>query len=107
MKKTPLFITIPFVAVLIVIGIALALKTFAPKQQVEVLKPTEFPNSVGSETVSKPSTFLGSLFGQKQAVSTPTPTPSSASDLSKELKETYDDGGQAELDALSKDAASL
>ena len=106
MKKTPLFITIPFVAVLIVIGIALAIKTFAPKPQVEVLKPTEFPNSVESETVTKPSTFLGGLFG-KQAVATPTPTPGTAAELSKDLKSTYDDGGQAELDALTKDAAAL
>lgn len=107
MKKTPLFITIPFIAILIVVGIAVAVKTFAPKPQVEVLKPTEFPNSIGSETVTKPSTFLGGLFGQKPAVSTPTPSPSTASDLSKELKDTYDDGGQAEMDALTKDAAAL
>lgn len=107
MKKTPLFITIPLVVTLIVVGVALALKTFLPKQTVEVSKPTEFPNTVASEFVSKPSTFLGGLFGQKAAVATPTPTPATATDLSKELKGTYDDGGQAELDAIGNDAASL
>ena len=106
MKKTPFFIAIPFVAVLIVVGIALALKTFVPKPQEAVFQPpTEFPNSVESQTVSKPSTFLGGLFSP--AISTPTPSPSTASELSRVLKDTYDDGGQAELDALSKDAASL
>ncbi len=95
------------VAVMVVVGIAIAIKVMTPTPKVEVLKPADFPNSVGSETVSKPSTFLGGLFGQKSAVETPAPTPKTAAESSTELKGTYDDGGQAELDAISKDAASL
>lgn len=107
MKKTPLLFTIPLIAILVVVGAAIALKVFAPKPQVEVLRPSEFPNTVGSEAVSKPSTFLGGLFGQKTAVQTPAPTPQTAADSSKELRSTYDDGGQSELDSISKEANSL
>ncbi len=105
--KTPLLITIPLIAVLLIVGAAIALKVLAPKPKVEVLKPTTFPNAVGTEEASKPSTFLGSLFVKKKAVATPTPSPATAADLSTELKGTYDDGGQAELDAIGKDAAAL
>ena len=107
MKKIPLLITIPLIAVMSIVAIALGIKFFAPKPEVAVLKPTEFPNVVSSTETTKPSTFLGALFGKKAVVATPTPTPATAVDLSTELKGTYDDGGQAELDAMKKDTAAL
>ncbi len=108
MKKTPLFIIIPLFAVLVIVAVAMVLKTVAPTQKEVVQtsqKSSEFPNAVTNETVSKPSTFLGNLFGVKDP--TPSPTPKTATDLSNELKRTYDDGGQSELDALSKAASAL
>jgi hypothetical protein len=108
MKKTPLVLLIPFVVVLLVVGAAVIMKQLTPKPTPVVTdtKPSAFPNALSQSEIEKPSSFLGSLF--VKATATPTPTKAAtASDLSTELKGTYDDGGQAELDALAKDAASL
>lgn len=105
MKKMPLLIIIPLIAVLVIVSVAMGVKVLSPKPEVKITKSTEFPNPLKDAEVSKPSSFLGGLFGQKSP--TPSPTPATASDLSKELKNTYDDGGQADLDALNKDAATL
>lgn len=107
MKKTPLLILIPLIAVLSIVAAAVIMKTLTSQPEVVLQKTTEFPNSIGSEDSGKPSTFLGGLFGQNKATSTPTPSPASAAQFTSELKDTYDDGDQAEFDALTKDAASL
>lgn len=107
MKKFPLLITIPLIAIIAVVAGALMLKVMTPETQPVVQNPTEFPNNVGNTETAKPSTFLGGLFGQNKATSTPTPSPASAAQFTSELKDTYDDGDQAELDAIGKDAASL
>lgn len=107
MRKLPLLLTIPLITVLVVVAGALALKVLTPKPEVVVKAPTDFPNSVGNTNPSKPSTFLGGLFGQNASSPTPTPSPASAAQFTSELKDTYDDGDQAEFDALTKDADSL
>lgn len=107
MKKLPLILTVPLVAILIVVAGALILKAFTPGSEPIVQAPTEFPNSVGNTEASKPSTFLGGLFGQNNAAVTPTPSPATAVQFTSELKDTYDDGDTAEFDAITKDAASL
>ena len=105
MKKMPIFIIVPLIAVLVIVGVAMVIKQTSKPPEVVITKPTDFPNALSKTEVSKPSSFLGGLFAQSSP--TPTPSPSSAQELSRELKDTYDDGGQADLDAISKDAASL
>ena len=104
MKKTPLFFTIPVIAIVIVIAIAFVLKLGPAKPAVTTV-PTEFPGAVGETAVKKPESYLGSLFGAGNP--TLTPTPATATELSNDLKSTYDDGGASELDAIAKDASSL
>lgn len=102
----PLIITLPLIAVLAVVMFAMGVKFFSPKPAVVVTKPNAFPDSLSkSSEVGKPASFLGSLFGQ--VTNTPTPVPATSAELSKDLKDTYDDGGQSDLDALSRDAGSL
>ena len=102
MKKiSPLF-TIPLTALLIILAVVFGYKMFAPKP-VEIARE-EFPNALGTDAPKKPKTYLGSLFGTNV---TPSPTPATAVQLSNELKNTYDDGGQSDLDAIAKDASSL
>lgn len=106
MKKMPLIIAVPLIAIIVVVAASMVLRMRVnTPPNVSVVNTTEFPNALNDSSQSAPSTFLGGLFGQVTV--TPTPTPSTATDLSRELKDTYDDGGQAELDALTKDAASL
>ena len=105
MKKLPLLITIPLIVVLLVVVAAMSIRMFGTQSTTSVKTGATFPNSVTNTDVGQPSTFLGGMFGKTNA--TPTPTPATAADLSRELKDTYDDGGQAELDELTRDAASL
>ncbi len=102
MKKASLLFTIPVVAIFLVLAVVFGYKMLVPKP-VETVK-NEFPNALGTDAPKKPNSFLGSLFGTN---ATPTPTPSSAVELSNELKATYDDGGKSDLDAIAKDASSL
>lgn len=101
----PIIIVVPLIAVLLIVVAAMVIKMTTPPPAVVVTKPTEFPNAIKDAETGKPSTFLGSLFGQKAP--TPTPSPATANDLSRQLKDTYDDGGQADLNAIAKDASSL
>lgn len=102
MKRAPLLFTIPVIAIVAVLAIVFGYKILSARP-VSMVK-NEFPNSIGSETSKKPKSFLGGLF---QSGATPSPTPATAVELSNELKSTYDDGGQSDLDSIAKDASSL
>lgn len=101
MKKTPFIIAVPMIAVALVVGGAVLWKMLSPASSTTT--GGEFPNSVGSQTTGKPASFLGGLLGG----STPSPTPASSADLSRELKNTVDDGGTSDLNALKQDASGL
>ena len=116
MKKAPLIVIIPALAIVVVLLIAMGIKMFgssaAPSSPPVAGKgaPAEYPNSIASSGDSgKPSNFMGNLFVVPQAKQTPAPTPvpETAVDMSTILKGTYDDGGQSDLDALAKDVQGL
>jgi hypothetical protein len=92
--------------VIVIIGAVFVVKLLS-RDSATPVKATnqEYPNSLSkTEQGNKPSSFLGGLIG---GGNTPTPTPASSEDLSKELKDTLDDGGASEFDALEKDASDL
>jgi len=95
MKKTPVFILVPMIAVIVAVGVAVAIRLLSPQSAMPAKAGSDYPNPLAGES-AKPSTFLGKLLGG----ATPTPTPATAADLSDELKATYDDGGQSDLDGL-------
>lgn len=103
MKKLPLLFVIPMVALFIVIIVAVAIRLSSKDSTPPVSTGAEFPNPM-TQAQAKPASFLGGLLGKN---ATPTPTPATAMDLSQELKNTADDGGAGELDALQKEAAGL
>lgn len=100
-KKMPLFFIIPGVAIAIVVGVAILIKVTAPKPVPSV--STDFPNAINDSQTGNPRSFLGSLFGGPK----PTPSPATANDLSTQLKNTYDDGGASDLNALQQQASGL
>lgn len=94
------------IAIIVVVGGAIALRLLnTPSVQISPKTKTEFPNAIDKGSVGTPKSFLGSLF--VPSAPTPTPTPGSAIDLTSELKSTVDDGGQADLNALSQEANGL
>ena len=110
MKKAPTVLLIPAIAVALILGGALVYKLlFAAPQTVQTSQmPHQFPNSFSdSNQTGEPSTFLGGLFAPKAPAISPTPVAATANDLSTQLKDTVDDGGQRDLDALQQDTQSL
>jgi hypothetical protein len=105
MKKMPPILLIPMIAIMIVVAVAAAYKLLSPSSAMPAKAKEEYPNPLSKTQVSKPSSFLGGLLGGGQA--TPTPDAVSADDFANELKNTVDDGGSSELDALKTDASSL
>lgn len=108
MKKLPFLIIVPLIAVLVLVGAAMTIRV--SNSSIPTSSDTTgktYPQGGTGESGSAPSTFLGGLFGQKATTNTPSPTPQSSEELSRELKSSYDDGAQAELDSLVSDAASL
>lgn len=104
-KKTPWLFIIPTIALLIAVGVATAVKLLSPQNAIPAKATLEYPNPYSKTDLKKPSTFLGKLLGTN-----PTPaqaSPASAADLSRELKDTVDDGGVSDLDMLQKDASGL
>lgn len=88
------------IAVALVVGGAVVLKLLSANPSSST--GGTFPNSVG-QTTGKPASFLGGLLGG----TTPSPTPATSADLSRELKNTVDDGGATELDSLQSDTSRL
>lgn len=98
---------IPAAALLAAVGVATALKLLSPENAMPAKAasvPRQYPNPFTEADGKKPSSFLGKLLGTNP---TPTQEPSSAADFSRSLKDTVDDGGTSELDALQKEAAGL
>lgn len=96
MKKMPILILIPMIAIIIAVGVAVAIRLLSSQSAMPAKAGADYPNPLESTQESKPSTFLGKLLGG----ATPSPTPATAVDFSNELKATYDDGGQSDLDSL-------
>lgn len=104
-KSSPLLYIIPVIALFIAVGVAVGVKLLSPENSIPAQAALEYPDPYGKTDLKRPSSFLGKLLGTN-----PTTTPigtNSAADLSRELKETVDDGGQSDLDALTQDAAGL
>ncbi len=99
--KMPLLFLIPMIAIILVVAGA-ALVRMLSRPATEVAQTTEYPSL--DESTNKPSSFLGKLFG---GGTTPAPTPASSDDLARELKNTVDDGGQSDFDALEKESEGL
>lgn len=107
-QKTPLLILIPMIAVFIVVGAAVAIKLLSPENAMPTKAADEsvrrYPNLLQRDEGKKPSSFMGRFLGGNP---TPTPTPATADDLSRELKNTVDDGGAMDFDKLEQEAAAL
>lgn len=103
MRKIPLLFLIPVIALFVVVVIAVTIRLLSKESTTRVKAGSEFPNPLVQQE-SKPSSFLGGLLGGK---ATPTPTPATASDLSRELNATVDDGGAGDLNALQEEASGL
>ena len=103
MKKAPMIILIPAAAVMLVVVAAMLIKMFGTPPDKKASESAGYPNAVENSAAGKPTNFLGSLFGMEK----PTPTPNTAVNLSNELKNTVDDGGRADLDAIQKDSDAL
>lgn len=104
-KKTPWLFIIPGVALLVAVGVATAVKLLSPDNAMPVKAALEYPNPYSKTDLRRPSTFLGKLLGTN-----PTPTQAaadSAADLSRQLKDTVDDGGASDLNTLQQDASGL
>ncbi|HUD19030.1 MAG TPA: hypothetical protein VMR81_01105 [Patescibacteria group bacterium] len=105
-RKTPLVFIIPAVAVMGIIAVAFYMRSSASVPT--AVNQVQLPRGFGDTTGGKPTTFLGGLFGGGTSpIPTPTVAPSTAAGLSGELNSTIDDGGQADLNALSKEASGL
>jgi hypothetical protein len=96
MKKLP-FIFIPAIVAIVIVVAVLGYR------MLNTTLPTQFPNSTTNGQTKNPTAPLGGLSGNI----TPTPTPATAADLNNELKDTVDDGGKSDLDALTKEASGL
>lgn len=91
MKKTPFLIAIPAIAAAVAIGVAVVLKLVNPAPPQEQQVQAEFPNAIGNSSVEKPTSTLSSR---------------SADDLSSELNDIVDDGGESDFNSLQKDASA-
>lgn len=105
MKKMPMVILIPMIAILVVLGFAMGVKFLSQKPAIPTEIVGDFPNPITAQATNKPSTFLGRLFGADEP--TPTSTPATSNDLLRQLDTTIDDGGAAELNALEEDTSGL
>jgi flagellar basal body-associated protein FliL len=91
MKKLPL-ILVPAIVVIVIVAAVLGYRMFSAGPA--ATQPAEFPNSINNKTKNPTTSFS-------------TPTPATATDLNNELKNTVDDGGKADLDALAQEASGL
>jgi len=103
MKKMPMMLLVPMIALVAVVSIATAVRLL-PRPQQQAPVATQYPNPFGNDETTQPATFLGKLLNP---ASTPSPTPASSNDLSSELKTTVDDGGESDFDALEQEASAL
>lgn len=102
MKKLPLIIGIPAIAVALIVGGALVWKLQMDSAKI-VSTDKQMPT--GYTSSSKPNNPFSALFGTKAE---PTPTPASAADLQQDLEvSTADDGGASDIKELQKDASGL
>jgi len=99
----PLVFLIPMIALLVAVGVATGIKLLSADSPAPAKVVGEYPNPLTAES-GKPDTFLGMLFSGKP---TPSPSTATASDLSRELEATVDDGGASELDALEQELSQL
>lgn len=98
----PLLFLIPMIAIMVVVAVGAVIRVMS-RPETPVTTAPQFPNPL-DESTSKPSSFLGRLFG---GGTTPAPTPASSEDLSRALKDTVDDGGQSDFEALQKESSQL
>lgn len=72
---------------------------------------TDFPSPISRESVSKPSTFLGTLFTKNSPTPTPSPTPipkpRTATEHMEVLRKSYSDGDASQLRDIRAQAAAL
>lgn len=108
-KKTPLLFIIPTVALLVAVGVATTVKLLSPENAMPAeAAPREYPNPYGKMGSNKPSSFMGKLLGKNPAPMDQSATgTASAAELSRELKDTVDDGGASDLKTLEEDATGL
>lgn len=118
-NKTPWIFLIPVIALLIVVGIATVIKLLSPENATPAdAAPREYPNPYGKLDINKPSTNLG-RFSETGISLTPTSDPiptqqqvevstlSTSADLTRELKNTVDDGGTGDLNMLEEEISGL
>ncbi len=104
MKKLPIIIGLPAIAIALIVGGALVWKL--KMQTVDTMIPKTLPNALNADGSTKPSNPFSALFGPR-VTPIPTPTPASAAALNTDLQATADDGGASDFNALKKDASGL
>lgn len=106
MKKLPLMIGIPAIAVALVVGGAMIWKL--KTQTVDVVTPSgvgTLPSGM-TATGTKPNNPFSALFGEK-TTPIPTPTPATAAAMNADLQTIGDDGGAADFSSLQQTASGL
>jgi len=105
MKKTSI-IAIPVLAVILLLAGVFVWKMVSPTTSPVVTSPGTLPNSVTSETSSKPANPFSFLFAP-QVTPIPTPTPASAAAMNADLQKVGDDGGVVDFTSLKSDVSGL
>jgi flagellar basal body-associated protein FliL len=92
MKKLP-FVLIPAIVVIVLVVVILLFRMVSSSPL--SAPPAQLPDSISVEQTQQPVDSSGAA------------AQDSASALSEELKGTIDDGGKADLDALTEEASGL
>jgi hypothetical protein len=107
MKKTPIVILIPALAIALVVGGAMVwrLKT-QTVNSVAASPPPQLPRSIEQARGGKPTNPFSFFFGSQQT-SIPTPTPATVGAMNEDLQAIGDDGGAADFSSLQQDLSGL
>ena len=107
MKKTPIIIGIPALAIALVVGGAMVWKFKTQTvDTVTATQPAVFPNAVKNAGGSKPTNPFSFFFGLQEP-SIPIPTPASVAAMNADLQAIGDDGGAADFSSLQQDVSGL
>jgi hypothetical protein len=106
MKKLPLIMGIPALALALVLGGAMVWRLKTQTIDTVATQPGPLPNSVENAGGTKPTNPFSFLSGP-QVTPIPTPTPATVAAMNTDLNTIGDDGGTADINSLKSDAGGL
>lgn len=98
MKKLPIFISIPLLVVLLVLGVVFYLRT---RQVTTAPAPTSSSYQLPESSADKPKS------GFSSGTSTKSETQAETEDLTNDLQTTADDGGASDIKDLQSSSSGL